>query len=122
VQSRLERRYGKERLADFSNKVKSNWKEVVQKVNHAGNKIEMNESFRKTKKAGARVLENIAAGLKKAAENLEASLSDKITYHAGQVVDKGVYFCLVCRHIQEMKRRRKLPNCPECGNYEYRQA
>ena len=122
VQKKLESRYGKDKLEDFSTRVKANWQEVIHKLNEAGSKIEMNESFRKTKQAGARVLENIAAGLKRAAENLEASLSDKITYHAGQVVDKGVYFCLVCRKIQEMKRRRKLTNCPECGNYEFRQA
>jgi Zinc-ribbon containing domain len=122
VQQRLESRYGKERLEDFSKRVKVNWKEVIHKLNEAGSKIEMTESFRKTKQASARVLENLAAGLKRAAENLEASLSDKITYHSGQIVDKGVYFCVVCRKIQEVKKRRKLPNCPECGNYEFRQA
>ena len=122
VQTRLEHRYGKERLEDFSNRVKANWQDVIHKLNEAGSKIEMTESFRKTKQAGAKVLENLAAGLKRAAENLEASLSDKVTFHSGQVVDKGVYFCLVCRKIQEIKRRRKLTNCPECGNYEFRQA
>jgi hypothetical protein len=122
VQRRLERRYGKERLEDFSSRVKANWQDVIRKLNQAGSKIEMTDSFRKTRQAGARVLENLAEGLKRAAENLEANLSDKITYHAGQVVDKGVYFCVVCRKIQELKRRRKLPNCPECGNYEFRQA
>jgi hypothetical protein len=122
VQRRLERRYGKERLEDFSSRVKANWQDVIRKLNQAGSKIEMTESFRKTRQVGARVLENLAEGLKRAAENLEANLSDKITYHAGQVVDKGVYFCVVCRKIQELKRRRKLPNCPECGNYEFRQA
>ncbi len=122
VQERLESRYGKERLEDFSSRIKANWQDVVHKLNEAGSKIEMTESFRKTKKAGARVLENLAAGLKRAAENLEASLSDKITYHSGQAVDKGVYLCVVCRKILEVKKRRKLPNCPECGNYEFRQA
>src|SRR4029453_1314364 len=76
VQRRLERRYGKERLEDFSSRVKANWQDVIRKLNQAGSKIEMTDSFRKTRQAGARVLENLAEGLKRAAENLEANLSD----------------------------------------------
>jgi predicted RNA-binding protein YlxR (DUF448 family) len=64
----------------------------------------------------------LAGALRRAAESLEASLSDKVTYHAGQVVDKGVYLCASCSKIQEAKRRRKLSPCSECGGSEFRMA
>lgn len=122
VRSRLERKYGKEKMEDLSERMKSNWEDTVQKIRRTGQKIEADEAFRKGKAIGVKILEDLAATLKTAAENLEASLSDKVTYHAGQTVDKGVYLCNQCRKIQEAKRRKKLPVCPECGSSEYRMA
>ena len=122
VRSTLERKYGKEKMENLSERMKSNWEETVHKIRQAGQKIEADESFRRGKEIGVKILEELANTLKTAAENLEASLSDKVTYHTGQMVDKGVYLCNQCRKIQEVKRRKKLPVCPECGNSEYRMA
>jgi hypothetical protein len=122
VRVTLERKYGKEKIENLSERMKNNWEETVQKLRETGQKIEADESFRRGKAIGVKILEDLAATLKSAAENLEASLSDKVTYHAGQAVDKGVYLCNQCRKIQEAKRRKKLPVCPECGNSEYRMA
>jgi hypothetical protein len=35
VQKKLESRYGKEKLEDFSTRVKANWQEVIHKLNEA---------------------------------------------------------------------------------------
>lgn len=118
----LERKYGKEKLDRLSENVKNNWEETMQKMRNAGARIEADESFRKGKETAVKILQELSDTIKRAAENLEASLSDKVTYHSGQVVDKGVYLCNTCRKIQELKRRRKLPVCPECGSSEYRMA
>lgn len=122
VRETLERKYGKEKMENLSETIKSNWEDTMQKLRRAGAKIEADHSFRKGKETAVKILEDLADAIKRAAENLEASLSDKVTYHAGQVVDKGVYLCNNCRKIQELKRRRKLPVCPECGSSEYRMA
>lgn len=122
VRERLEQKYGKDKMEHLSERIKNNWQETAQRLREAGQKIEADEAFRRGKEIGVRILEELAATLKRAAENLETSLSDKVTYHAGQVVDKGVYLCNQCRKIQEIKRRRKLPVCPECGMSEYRMA
>jgi len=122
VKERLERKYGQERVEQFSNRVKANWEEVAKKFHEAHMRLEAEEAFRRGKKIGVQILEDLAGALKRAAQNLEASLSDKITYHAGQVVDKGVYLCAGCSKIQEVKRRRKMSVCTECGSSEYRMA
>jgi len=122
IQERLEKKYGKEKVEDYTRRAKANWEEMVQRVRNTGERIEVTDSFRKGKEIGVQVLEGLASALKKAAENLEASLSDRVTFHAGQVLDKGVYVCIDCKKIQELKRRRKLSACPECGSTEFRQA
>lgn len=122
VKARLERKYGKERLEDFSARLKDNWQEVVDKLYQTRDRLEANKSIRKGKEIGVQILEGMAGAIKRAAENLEASLSDKVTYHSGQVVDKGVFLCIHCSKIQELKRRRKLAVCPECGSSEFRMA
>jgi septation ring formation regulator EzrA len=120
ARDRLERKYGKEKVDDFSNRVKNNWQEMVDRIQDTRARFENEDSFRKGKEIAAQVLDGIAAAIKRAAENLEASLSDKVTYHAGQVVDKGAYLCVSCKKIQEIKRRRKLAPCEECGGSEFR--
>jgi Zinc-ribbon containing domain len=122
VRDRLERKYGKEKLDSVTERIKNNWEDTVQKFQQARDRLEADQSFRKGKQIGVRILEDLAAAIKKAAENLEASLSDRVTYHAGQMVDKGVYLCVECRKIQEIKRRRKLVTCSECGSTEFRMA
>ena len=122
IKSKLEHKYGKEKVEEFTNKVKVDWEEVVHKVQDARVKWQSDDSFRKGKQIGVEFLEGLASAIKKAAENLEASLADKPTYHAGQVVDKGVFVCADCRKIQEVKRRRKLSICEECGGSEFRMA
>lgn len=122
VRAKLEQKYGKERIDDFHARMRNNWQDVVQKFDSARRKFEGDDSIRKGKEIGVQILESLAAAMKRAAENLESSLSDKVTYHAGQVVDKGVFLCNGCSRIQEVKRRRKLTPCPECGSSEYRQA
>lgn len=122
AKSRLEKKYGKDRVEQFTERVKSNWEEVVQKFQSAAKHVESEDSFRKGKEIGVQLLEGLASAIKRAAENLEASLSDKVTYHAGQIVDKGPYVCVSCKKIQEIKRRRKLAPCSECGGSEFRLA
>ena len=122
AKTRLENKYGKERVDQFSDRMKSNWEEIVQKFQSARVKIEHEDSFRKGKEIGVQVLEGLASAIKRAAENLEASLSDKVTYHAGQLVDKGPYVCVSCKKIQEARRRKKLLVCAECGGSEFRSA
>ena len=122
IKAKLETKYGKEKVEEFSNRVKADWEQMAQKVQEARVRFEADESFRKGKQIGVQFLEGLAAAIKRAADNLEASLSDKPTYHAGQVVDKGVFVCAGCSKIQEIKRRRKLAVCPECGGSEFRMA
>jgi hypothetical protein len=122
VRDRLEKKYGKERVDQFQARVQANWKETVDKFNNATDRIRADESFKKGRNVGVQILENLAATIKKAAENLEASFSDKVTYHSGQIVDRGVFLCNTCSKIQEVKRRRKLSVCSECGGSEFRQA
>jgi len=122
AREKLERKYGKEKVDDFSARVKNNWQEMVDKIQETRTRFEQEDSFRKGKEIAAQVLDGIAAAIKRAAENLEASLSDKVTFHAGQIVDKGAYVCVSCKKIQETKRRKKLVPCEECGGSEFRQA
>jgi rubrerythrin len=122
IKTKLETKYGKEKVEDYSNRVKADWEQMVQKFQEMRTRFEADESFRKGKQIGVQFLEGLAAAIKKAADNLEASLSDKPTYHAGQVVDKGVFVCASCSKIQEVKRRRKISVCPECGGSEFRMA
>ena len=122
VKDKLESKYGKEKVEEFTNRTRTNWQQMVDKMNETRQKFEKEDSFRKGKEIGAQILNDLASAIKRAAENLEANLSDKITYHAGQVVDPGVYLCVDCRKIQEVKRRRKLSPCKECGNSEFRMA
>ena len=122
VRDRLEKKYGKERVDQFQSRVQANWRETVDKFNNATERIRTDDSFKKGRDVGVQILENLAATIKKAAENLEASFSDKVTYHSGQVVDRGVFVCNTCSKIQEVKRRRKLSICSECGGSEFRQA
>ncbi len=122
AREKLENKYGKEKVDEFSERVKKNWQEVVDQFQNARTRFEGEESVRKGKQVGVRLLEDLASVIKRAAENLEASLSDKLTYHAGQVMDKGVFLCVSCRKIQEVKRRRKLSACAECGGSEFRSA
>lgn len=122
VRAKLEQKYGKERIDEFHTRIRNNWQDVVKKFDSARRRLETDDSLRKGKEIGVQILESLAAAMKRAAENLESSLSDKVTYHAGQVVDKGVFLCNGCSRIQEVKRRRKLTPCPECGSSEYRQA
>ncbi len=122
VKEKLETKYGKQKVEDFSNRVKTDWEQMVHKVREMRTKIEVDQSFRKGKKIGVEFLEGLAATIKKAAENLEAGISDKPTYHAGQIVNKGVFLCASCSKIQEVKRRRKLSVCQECGSSEFRAA
>jgi zinc ribbon family protein len=122
VKAKLQDKYGKEKVDEFTNKVKADWEEVVHKMQQARAKWQSDDSFRKGKQIGVEFLEGLASAIKKAAENLEASLADKPTYHSGQVVDKGVFVCADCRKIQEVKRRRKLSICEECGGSEFRLA
>ncbi len=122
AREKLENKYGKEKVDEFSGRVKQNWQEMVDKFQQARARLEGEGSIRKGKQVGVRLLEDLASAIKRAAENLEASLSDKLTYHGGQLVDKGVYLCVNCRKIQEVKRRRKLSGCAECGGSEFRSA
>ncbi len=122
VREKLENKYGKERVERMQNRVKANWEETVRKFNRAADSTGTEEAFRKAKRFSAEFLNNLAEAIKHAAENLEASLSDKITYHAGQIVDPGVYLCNTCSKFQEIKRRRKLTACPECKGTEFRLA
>lgn len=122
IKAKLENKYGKEKVEDFSNRVKADWEQTVQKVQEMRIRLEADASFRKGKQIGVQFLEGLASAIKRAADNLEASLSDKPTYHAGQVVDKGVFVCAGCSKIQEVKRRRKISVCPECGGSEFRMA
>ncbi|MCI0413200.1 zinc ribbon-containing protein [bacterium] len=122
IKAKLENKYGKEKVEDFSNRVKADWEQTVQKVQEMRIRLEADTSFRKGKQIGVQFLEGLASAIKRAADNLEASLSDKPTYHAGQVVDKGVFVCAGCSKIQEVKRRRKISVCPECGGSEFRMA
>ena len=122
IKTKLESKYGKEKVEEFSNRVKADWEQMAQRVQDARVRFESDESFRKGKQIGVQFLEGLAAAIKRAADNLEASLSDKPTYHSGQVVDKGVFVCASCSKIQEIKRRRKLAVCPECGGSEFRMA
>jgi hypothetical protein len=122
VKTKLETKYGPEKVDEFTNRVRSNWQQMVDQMNEARTRFEKEDSVRKGKEIGVQILDNLASAIKKAAENLEASLSDKVTYHTGQVVDPGVYLCVDCRKIQEVKRRRKLSACKECGNSEFRMA
>jgi len=122
VKTKLEDKYGKEKVEDFSNRIKRDWENVIHKVQEARTKWQSDQSFRKGKQIGVEFLEGLASAIKRAADNLEASLSDKPTYHAGQMVDKGVFVCAGCSKIQELKRRRKIAVCPECGGSEYRMA
>jgi hypothetical protein len=122
IKTKLEAKYGKEKVDQFSDRVKGDWEQAVQKMHEVRTRLEADESFRKGKQIGVQFLEGLAAAIKKAADNLEASLSDKPTYHAGQVVDKGVFVCAQCSKIQEIKRRKKLLICTECGGSEFRSA
>jgi|SRR6185503_2204550 len=122
VKTKLEDKYGKEKVEDFSNRVKRDWENMIHKVQEARTKWQSDESFRKGKQMGVDFLEGLASAIKRAADNLEASLSDKPTYHAGQTVEKGVFVCAGCSKIQELKRRRKIAVCPECGGSEFRMA
>jgi hypothetical protein len=122
VRDKLEKKYGKERVDQFQSRVQANWRETVDKFNNATDRIKSDDSFKKGRDVGVQILENLAATIKKAAENLEASFSDKVTYHSGQIVDRGVFLCNNCSKIQEVKRRRKLSVCSECGGSEFRQA
>ena len=122
IKQKLESKYGKEKVEEFSNRVKADWEQMAQKVQDTRVRFEADESFRKGKQIGVQFLEGLAAAIKRAADNLEASLSDKPTYHAGQIVDKGVFVCASCSKIQEIKRRKKLVPCPECGGSEFRMA
>ena len=122
VKQRLENKYGKEKVEDFTSRVRSDWQQVIDKMNQARQKLETEESIRKGKEIGVQILDGLSSAMKRAAENLEASLSDKVTYHSGQVIDKGVYLCVRCRKIQEVKRRRRLSACKECEGSEFRQA
>lgn len=122
VRERLEKKYGKERVEQFQSRVQANWQETVDRINSAKDRIKTDESFKKGRDVGVQILENLAATIKKAAENLEASFSDKVTYHSGQVVDRNVFLCNNCSKIQEVKRRRKLSVCSECGGSEFRMA
>ena len=122
VRDKLEKKYGKERVDQFQSRVQANWKETVDKINNATDRIKADESFKKGRNVGVQILENLAATIKKAAENLEASFSDKVTFHSGQIVDRGVFLCNNCSKIQEVKRRRKISACSECGGSEFRQA
>jgi hypothetical protein len=122
VRERLEKKYGKEKVERFHSKVQENWQDTVKTFNSAADRIKADDSFKKGKEIGVQILENLAASIKRAAENLEASLSDKVTYHSGQVVDKGVFLCNNCSKIQEVKRKRKLTACKECGGSEFRMA
>jgi alanyl-tRNA synthetase len=122
AKSKLQDKYGKERVEQFAERVKNNWEEMVQKFQNAREKFETEDSFRKGKEIGVQLLEGLASAIKRAAENLEASLSDKVTYHAGQLVDKGPYVCVSCKKIQEARRRKKLVVCAECGGSEFRSA
>lgn len=120
VKSRLERKYGKEKVEEFHNRVRNNWQDTVNRMNSMREKVAAEDSVRRGKEIGVQILTGLADTIRKAAENLEASLSDKVTYHTGQVVDKGVFLCNNCRKIQEVRRRRKLSACPECGGSEFR--
>jgi hypothetical protein len=122
IKTKLEDKYGKEKVEEFTNRVKGDWELTVQKVHEARSRWKTDDSFRKGKQIGVEFLEGLASAIKKAAENLEASLADKPTYHSGQMVDKGVYVCADCRKIQEAKRRKKLVICQECGGSEFRMA
>ena len=122
VRERLEAKYGKEKVDAYHERVRTNWQETVNKFNSARERIAAEDSVRRGKEMGAQILGGLADALRRAAENLESSLSDKITYHAGQLVDKGVFLCNQCRKIQEIKRRRKISVCPECGSSEFRMA
>jgi len=122
VKARLEQKYGKERVEEFSSRVRTNWQDFAKKVEDARMRVEAEEAFQRGKKIGAQILEDLGNALQRAARNLEASLSDKVTYHAGQVVDRGVYVCANCSKIQEIKRRRRLAVCSECGSSEMRLA
>jgi hypothetical protein len=122
VKAKLEDKYGKEKVEDFSNRAKRDWENMIHKVQEARTKWKSDESFRKGKQMGVEFLEGLASAIKRAADNLEASLSDKPTYHAGQAVDKGVFVCAGCSKIQELKRHRKIAVCPECGGSEFRIA
>lgn len=122
VRDRLEEKYGKEKVERFHSRVQANWQETVNTFNSAADKIRTDDSFRKGKEIGVQILENLAASIKRAAENLEASFSDRVTYHSGQIVDKGVFLCNNCSKIQEVKRKRKLIACKECGGSEFRMA
>lgn len=122
VRSRLEKKYGKEKVEEFHDKVRANWQETAEKLHSARQHLGAEESVRRGKELSVQILTGLADAIRKAAENLEASLSDKITYHSGQVVDRGVYLCNSCRKIQEVKRKRKLSVCAECGSSEFRMA
>ncbi|MCI0416282.1 zinc ribbon-containing protein [bacterium] len=122
VRERLEKKYGKERVEQFQSRVQANWQETVDRIYSAKDRIKADDSFKKGRDVGVQILENLAATIRKAAENLEASFSDKVTYHSGQVVDRGVFLCNNCSKIQEVKRRRKLSVCSECGGSEFRQS
>ena len=122
VKEKLEKKYGKEKVAEFHERARANWRETVDKMHSVRDRVAAEDSFRRGKEIGIQILNNLADSIRKAAENLEASLSDKVTYHAGQIVDKGVYLCNDCRKIQEVKRRRKLSACAECGHTEFRMA
>jgi hypothetical protein len=120
VKEKLEKKYGKERVEEFHGKIRANWQETVGRMNSVRDRIIAEDSFRRGKEIGVQLLTGLADTIRRAAENLEASLSDRVTYHAGQVMDKGVFVCNNCRKIQELKRRRKLSVCPECGSSEFR--
>lgn len=120
VKDRLEKKYGKEKVEEFHTRIRANWQDTVDRMQSVRDKISTEDSFRRGKEIGVQILTSLADAIRKAAENLEAGLSDKITYHAGQVVDKGVFLCNNCRKIQEAKRRRKLSPCAECGGSEFR--
>src|ERR1041384_2779884 len=94
TRDKLEKKYGKEKLDEFTERAKANWREMADKIEQARVRIEAEESFRKGKQIGVQLLDGLATAIKRAAENLEASLSDKVTYHSGQIVDKGVYVCV----------------------------
>lgn len=122
VREKLESKYGKERVERMQNRVRANWEETVRKFNRAADSTGTDDAVRKAKRFSAEILGNLADAIRRAAENLEASLSDKITYHTGQVVEPGVYLCNTCSKFQEVKRRRKLSACPECKGTEFRLA
>jgi|GEM_PF-2836884 len=122
VKAKLEVKYGKEKVEEFSDRVKSDWEQMIHKVQEVRAKWQSDESFRKGKQIGVQFLEGLASAIKRAADNLEATLSDKPTYHSGQMADKGVFVCAGCSKIQEVKRRRKLSVCHECGGSEFRMA